>query len=162
MAAGGWLTARRGGGAARRIPIEDFTRGAYETALEPGELLVSVHVPPLPAGTALVHRKMSFHERPAITVAANVTVRDGAIAEARLAVGSIGLAAQRLARAEQCLVGKDASDPRTAQLGPCLAAAGHEAQPVEDANGSAEYKRHLVQVMVERCVREALAQAPAP
>lgn len=159
MAAGGWLTARRGGEPGRRIDIEDFTRGAYETALEPGELLVSVHVPPLPAGSALVHRKMSFHERPAITVAVNVTVRDGTVAEARLAVGSIGLAAQRLSAAERCLIGKDASDPRTAQLGPCLAAAGREAEPVEDPNGSVEYKRQLVQVMVERCVRAALTQA---
>jgi carbon-monoxide dehydrogenase medium subunit len=161
MAAGGRLTARRGGGPPREIAVEDFTRGAYETALQPGELLVSVRVPPLPASSALVHRKMSFNERPAITVAANVTVRDGAVTEARLAVGSIGLTAQRLSAAEHCLVGKEASDPRTAQLGPCLAAAGRQAEPVEDTNGSAEYKRHLVQVMVERCVREALAQAQA-
>jgi aerobic carbon-monoxide dehydrogenase medium subunit len=160
-AAGGWLTARRGGAPARRIAVEEFTRGPYETALEAGELLLSIHVPALPPGSALVHRKMSFNERPAITVAANVTVRDGAIAAARLAVGSIGVAAQRLTAAEECLQEVDARNPRTAQLGPCLGLAGREAQPVADANGSVEYKRQLVHVMVERCVREALAQAQA-
>jgi carbon-monoxide dehydrogenase medium subunit len=159
MAADGWLTAQRGGAPARRIPIEDFTRGAYETALEPGELLVSVHVPRLPPGSALVHRKVSFRERPAITVAVKLTVRDTTIAAARLAVGSIGLAAQRLSGAERCLHGLDAANPRTTQLGPCLESAGREAEPIEDANGSVEYKRQLVRVMVERSVREALAQA---
>jgi carbon-monoxide dehydrogenase medium subunit len=160
-AAGGWLTARRGGAPSRRIPIEEFTSGPYETVLEPGELLLSIHVPVLPPGSALVHKKISFHERPAITVAANVTVRDGTIAAARVAVGSIGVAAQRLTAAEECLRELDASDPRTAQLGPCLELAGREAAPVADANGSIEYKRQLVRVMVERCLRQALAQAPA-
>jgi aerobic carbon-monoxide dehydrogenase medium subunit len=155
-AAGGWLTARRGGAPPRRIGIEEFARGPYETALEPGELLVSVHVPPLPPGSALVHRKMSFHERPAITVAANVTIRDGQLAGARLAVGSVGLAAQRLTGAEECLQGLDAVDP---ELGPCIETAGREAEPIDDANGSIEYKRQLVRVMVERTVRQAIAQA---
>ena len=161
IAAGGSVTVRGGGSGARRLPAEVFTRGPYETALAPGELLVAVHVPPLATGSVLVHRKMSFHERPAITVAANVTVRDGTIAAARVAVGSIGVAAQRLTAAEECLRELDASDLRTAQLGPCLELAGREAAPVADANGSIEYKRQLVRVMVERCLREALAQASA-
>ena len=33
------------------------------------------------------------------------------------------------------------------------------ASPVEDANGSVEYKRQLVRVLVERAMREALARA---
>src|SRR5581483_9225010 len=45
IAAGGAVSARRGGGPARRIPLEQFVRGPYETALEPGELLTAVHVP---------------------------------------------------------------------------------------------------------------------
>jgi aerobic carbon-monoxide dehydrogenase medium subunit len=160
-AAGGSITTRRGGEAPRRIPIEDFTRGPYQTALAPGELLVAVHVPPLPPGSALVHKKMSFSERPAITLAANLTVRDGKIERARLAVGSIGIAAGRLTGAEDCLHELDATDPRLTPLGVCLDAAGREAEPVQDANGSIEYKRQLVRVMVERCVRDALLEAQA-
>ena len=161
IAAGGSVTVRGGGSGARRLPAEVFTRGPYETALAPGELLVAVHVPPLATGSVLVHRKMSFHERPAITVAANVTVRDGTVAKARLAVGSIGLTAHRLAAAEEALVGASAVELLGEQLAACAAAAALESEPVEDANGSLEYKRQLVRVLVERTVREALAQTQA-
>lgn len=163
IAAGGSLTARRGGGEARRIPVEELTRGPYQTTLAPGELLVAVHVPALPGGSALVHRKMSFNERPAITVAANLAVRDGAVTEARLAVGSIGAAAQRLTGAEQAVLGIEAADPSPERLSPVADTAAGEAEPVADANGSIEYKRQLVRVLVGRCVRQALAEAgPGP
>jgi carbon-monoxide dehydrogenase medium subunit len=159
IAAGGSVSVRRGGSAARRIPIEQFTRGPYETALEPGELLTAVHIPALPTGSALVHRKMSFHERPAITVAVNVTVRDAVVAEARIAVGSIGLTPQRLMGAEQALDGATALEPPPGQLQACADAAAVEAQPIADANGSVEYKRQLVRVLIERSLREAFTHA---
>jgi carbon-monoxide dehydrogenase medium subunit len=159
IAAGGSVSVRRGGIAARRIAAEQLTRGPYETALDHGELLIAVHVPALPAGSALVHRKMSFHERPAITVAINVTVRDGAVAQARMAVGSIGLTAQRLLHAERALAGAPAVAPPPEQLQACAEAAAIEAEPVADGNGSLEYKRQLVRVLVTRSVCEALARA---
>jgi carbon-monoxide dehydrogenase medium subunit len=158
-AAGGSVTTRRGGEPARRIPIEEFTRGPYQTVLTRGELLVAVHLPVPVPGSVVVHRKMSFHERPAITLAANITVRDGMVTDARLAVGSIGLAAQRLPGAEHALLGADATDPGLAGLEACAEAAAGEAVAVEDANGSIEYKKHLVRVLVERSVRDAVAQA---
>lgn len=120
---------------------------------------MAVQVPPLGVGSALVHRKLSFHERPAITVAANVTVRDGSVTEARLTVGSAGVRAQRLAGAEQAVIGLDGFSPQTDQLRACAEAAGREAEPVADANGSVEYKRQLVRVLVGRCVAEAVAQS---
>jgi carbon-monoxide dehydrogenase medium subunit len=159
IAADGSLTARRGGGEPRRISIEDFTRGPYQNALEQGELLVSVHVPEPAPGSALVHRKMSFRERPAITVAVSLTVRDGAVSAARVAVGSIGVAAQRLAAAEEVLVGVDAAGPDPERLSRWAAVAAEEARPVADSNGSVEYKRQLVRVLVGRSVSEALAEA---
>lgn len=158
IAAGATLVAR-GRGAPREIPVEEFVLGPYETALAPAELLVSVAVPLQDPGSALVHRKMSFHERPAITVATNVTVRDGKIASARVALGSVGVAAQRLADTERSVLGIDAVAPTADTLAACADVAAEEAKPVEDANGSVEYKRQLVRVLIKRCLREALAQA---
>jgi carbon-monoxide dehydrogenase medium subunit len=154
IAAGGSLVTSSG----RQIPVEEFTRGPYETALEPAELLMAVHVPLLRPGSVLVHRKMSFNERPAITVAVNVRVADGAVAEARLAVGSVGVTAQRLLATERALLGVDAAAPSSDALSMCAEGAASEAKPVEDANGSVEYKRQLVRVLVGRCVRDALAE----
>lgn len=159
IAAGARLIARRGGGAPREIAVEEFTRGPYRNALAAGELLVGVEVPELPPGSALVHRKMSFRERPAITVATSVTVIDGAVAQARLAVGSVGVAPVRLRGAEPALVGADASSPEEQRLSEFAQNAAEEAQPVADANGSVEYKRQLVRVLVGRCAREAVSLA---
>ena len=141
----------------REMPVEEFTRGPYATALEPAELLVAVHVPQLPVGSALVHRKMAFHERPAVTVAVNVGVHDGAVAHACVAVGSVGVAAQRLRRTEETLIGS--SGPEADALSHCSETAAEEVEPVEDSNGSVEYKRQLVRVLVRRCAQEAIAKA---
>lgn len=157
IAAGGSLIAGAGS-AIRQISPEEFTPGPYETALAPGELLLAIEVPPLQPGSALVHRKLAFHERPAITVATNVAVRDGAVSETRVAVGSVGVTAQRLIDTEQSLNGVDAFGRDTAAISRCAEIAGREARPVEDANGSVEYKRQLVRVLVTRCVRDALGE----
>jgi len=160
IAAGGRLVAR-GQGPARKILVEEFTRGPYETALTPGELLVAIEVPEPAAGSGLVHLKMAFNERPAITIAANIAVRDGTVAASRIAVGSIGVAAQRLVETERSLAGVVAVEPSPEALSACAATAAQEARPVEDANGSIEYKRQLARVLFTRCVRTALADAVA-
>jgi carbon-monoxide dehydrogenase medium subunit len=159
IAAGGAVSVRRGGAPARRMPVEEFVLGPYETALEPGELLVAVHVPRPRPGSALVHRKLSFHERPAITVAANVRVEGRVVAEARVAVGSVGVRPVRVEQAESLLAGLDAATPAASVLNDVAAAAATAVEPVTDANGSIEYKRHLVGVLVGRCLRQAIGEA---
>lgn len=160
LAAGGAVSARRGDGAARRIEIADLIQGPYRTALEAGELLTAIHIPALSPATGLAHQKISFQERPAATVAARITVRDGAIDEARVAVGSVGAIPVRATDAERALTGAavDALDEPLAAAGE---AAAHGCAAVKDANGSPEYKHQLVRVLTGRCVRDAVGQAIA-
>jgi carbon-monoxide dehydrogenase medium subunit len=161
IAAGGELSIRRGGAAARRVTVEDFALGPYETDLKDGELLLAVHVPPLAPASALVHRKMSFQERPAITVAVNVELEDGRVRAARVAVGSVGVRPMRPRDAEQALAGLRARDPDESALAAAGDAAAAQCEPVADANGSVEYKRQLVRVLTGRVVSDALSQARA-
>jgi carbon-monoxide dehydrogenase medium subunit len=161
LAAGGSVSVRGGGAQARRIEIEDFCRGPYQTALQPGELLVGVHVPLPEAGGVMAHRKMSFSERPAVTVAAKLTITDGAVTAARIAVASVGLRPARTPAAERALAGLDALAPDAAQIAAVGDAAAAESEPVDDSNGSVEYKRQLVRDLTERCVGDALAAALA-
>jgi aerobic carbon-monoxide dehydrogenase medium subunit len=149
------IESRRGGGSTRRRPLHQFLGGPYEPVLEHGELVLSIRVPlPLP-GTSIVHRKFAFHERPAATVTCAARVVDGAIADARISVGSVGNVAVRAGEAEALLVGARADDDQALTAASARAAAASNA--VDDANGSAEYKAHLVEVMVGRAFREALA-----
>jgi carbon-monoxide dehydrogenase medium subunit len=151
------VESRRGDAPTRRRPLADFLGGPYEPVLDHGELVLSIRVPVPQAGTSIVHRKFAFHERPAATVTCAARVVAGAIADARIAVGSVGNVAVRAGEAEALIVGAAPDDEQA------LAAAGARAaavsEPVEDANGSAEYKAHLVEVMVVRALREALLAA---
>ncbi|HKP18110.1 MAG TPA: xanthine dehydrogenase family protein subunit M [Gaiellaceae bacterium] len=141
---------RRGSGPPRRVPIGEFTVGAYQTALQPGELLTAVRVPVPPEGTRIVHRKLRFHERPAVTVTCAVRSENGGVADARIAVGSVGVVPVRATEAERLLA---SGQPVTAAAEAAAGVAG----AVEDANGSVEYKENLVRVLVERALMEALA-----
>ena len=134
-----------------RQPLAEFLVGPYETALEHGQLLHSVRIPLPAAGTRIAHKKLAFHERPAATVACAVRADAGTIAEARIAVGSVGPRAVLV----EDLAGVAVDDADA--LATAAERAAEASGAVEDANGSAEYKQQLVRVLVERCVREALA-----
>jgi len=138
-----------------RTAIPDFLVGPYETALAPRELLHAVRIPIPAPGTGIAHRKLSFHERPAATVAAAIGVEGGVISSARIAVGSVGARAVQADAAAARLAGAAVDDAgATAEAGELAAEA---AGAVEDANGSVEYKQQLVRVLVERCVAAAVA-----
>jgi carbon-monoxide dehydrogenase medium subunit len=136
--------------AGARRPLSEFLVGPYQTSLAAGELLASVRVPAPPPGTSIVHRKLAFRERPAVTVTCVVRAADGAVAEARIAVGSVGPRPVRAAAAERALTA--APDDIAAAAALAAEAAGAAA----DANGSVEYKENLVRVLVERCLRDAV------
>jgi carbon-monoxide dehydrogenase medium subunit len=138
-----------------RRPLAEFLVGPYETALAHGQLLYSVRISFPREGTRIAHRKLSFHERPAVTVACAVRVEGGAIAEARIAVGSVGPRAVLATGAAEGLGGASVEDADRFRSAAALAA--EAAGAVEDANGSAEYKEQLVRVLVERCLRDALS-----
>jgi carbon-monoxide dehydrogenase medium subunit len=146
----------------RTLPVGDFLTGPWETALQPGELLVGVEVPPLPAGSGMAHLRFATHERPTATVSCLVRVEDGVLAEARIAVGSVGPRHVRAAAAESSLVGLAAHDPDRGVLRSAGEAAATAAEPDTDSNGSAEFKADVVATLVERALRRAIEASSAP
>jgi carbon-monoxide dehydrogenase medium subunit len=152
LAAGAEAVVRRGGAEPHALPIGDFMRGPYETALAEGDLLVSLRIPETGPGEAIAHRKLAFRERPAATVAVWVRLADRSPADVRIAVGSVGPVAVRAAAAEALLLG---GAPAAEVAGAAAEACG----AAQDANGSEEYKRQLVRVLVGRALAEALQRA---
>jgi carbon-monoxide dehydrogenase medium subunit len=139
----------------RTVPIAEFVRGPYETALEPRELLTEIRIPALPPRAVIAHEKFSVHERPALTVSCFVRADDGHVAEARIAVGSVSASPARVPEAESLLVGLPL-EPGSDRLQAAGEIAAEAVTPLEDLNGSAEYKRNLVRVYVARCCATAL------
>ncbi len=78
---------------------------------------------------------------------------DGTCAEARIGLNGAGPTPLRARRAEAALVG---TRPGEEAFAAAAAEASAESDPVGDLDGSAEYKRKMVQVFVKRALRQAL------
>jgi carbon-monoxide dehydrogenase medium subunit len=140
----------------RTLALSEFVIGPYQTALTPGELLAQIRIPVPPEGTRIVHQKLSFHERPAATVTVAAERRANVFTRVRIGVGSVGARPVRAHEAERMLAG--AGVESKGRWSDAAAAAAAAANAVDDSNGSAEYKAHLVEVLVKRCLADA-AQA---
>lgn len=144
----------------RELPLVDFQRGIYETALLPGELLSAIIVPPLPAGTAGRYVKFttgSSEERPCAGVAVIAQIENGICRDLRLAVGAVSPCAVRISSAEETARDMILTDQLIAAI---AAEAARVVEPIDDVRGPAEYKRHLVRVLVRRTI-SALANGAA-
>jgi xanthine dehydrogenase YagS FAD-binding subunit len=102
----------------RRIAIDDFFLAPGETPqlehpLEHGELIVAIDVPPSPLARGSVYLKFrdrQSYEFALVSVAAAIDVRDGVVADVRLALGGVGTKPWRARRAEAALRGGPADD----------------------------------------------------
>src|SRR5207247_3101338 len=97
----------------RSIPAGEFFKGMLETALEPGELLVEIAVPPLPgrSGTAFVEMARRHGDYALVGVAAVVTLDPrGRCQTARLSLLSVGDGPVLAPEAAKVLVGQAPSE----------------------------------------------------
>jgi carbon-monoxide dehydrogenase medium subunit len=144
----------------RRLALEQFLLGSYETALTPEELLVSVEMPALPVGVGVAYQRVEKIERPSVGVAVAAGMRDGALSDVRMAVGCVGPRPTRLRALEQRLTGERLADA------PAIVAAARDGlqdalEPVDDIHGSAAYKTYIVSVLLARGLAEATGTAGA-
>ncbi len=96
----------------RRIALEDFFVDMYATALEAGDVLLEVAIPPLPIGMTSTYLRLHRYQRPTLGVAVGARTTSGAIDEVRLAVGCVGPKAERLKELETKIKGATLSDAR--------------------------------------------------
>jgi xanthine dehydrogenase YagS FAD-binding subunit len=108
----------RGADTERRVPLTEFyvlprDRPDVENVLEHGELITAVEIPLLPAGARsgyLKVRDRASYEFALTSAAAALVIDDGAIVEARLALGGVGTIPWRARAAEDVLSGAPATD----------------------------------------------------
>ena len=138
----------------RRIALNDFFIDMYATALEPGELLLYVDIPALPAEMKSAYVRLHRYQRPTLGVAVGALMANGAIEELRLAVGCVGPKAERLPELQTKITGTKLSDAQR-----ILAEEKNYLRdllrPVDDLLGSAEYKLYMTGVMLGDALEEA-------
>jgi aerobic carbon-monoxide dehydrogenase medium subunit len=146
----------RGPGGDRVIPVAGFFKGFLETDLRPDEMIVEVRLPTPRPGAAMCEFARRHGDFAIVAVAAAVDSQGGACRDARVVLGGVGGTVQRATGAEATLIGSGLDvDAITAAARE--AAAG--ADPPGDIHGSAQYRRHLVQVLAARAIGEAAAHA---
>ena len=102
----------------RTISIEDYFVGPdvdlmRENVLRPGELLTAVIVPPPPQGQRSVYLKAQERESgdfALVSVAATLTIANGAVAEASIALGGVAPTPYRANGTEEYLRGREVAD----------------------------------------------------
>ena len=89
---------------ARTVPLKDFFFGIFETALEAGEILTAVRIPPMKQGARSRFKKYtctSVEAFAAVTVATVVEIGpNGSCTDARIGLSSIASMPMRAIRAE--------------------------------------------------------------
>jgi len=143
-------------GGVRSAKLADFLLGSYETGLERDEILTAVRVPASLGNTKATYLKFttrSSEDRPCAGVAAWVRRANGGVEEARVVVGAVSpipvvLAEKRFGSAN------DLNVDAITEIGRKAAAA---VDPIDDLRGPADYKRHIVNVLVRRALSECLA-----
>ncbi len=143
----------------RTLAAEDFFVSTLTTALEPGEILIEVRLPALAPRTGwsileISRRHGDFAMAGAVTT---VALDAGRIASARIVLFGVAPVALRASDAEQCLAGEQPGDALYATAAARSRAAVEE--PLSDLHASADYRRHLAGVLVQRSLREAVARA---
>src|SRR4029077_3054290 len=146
------LTSKQG---QRTLALEDFFVDYYQTALNPGELLTEIRVPPpeRPAWSHIKFTPRSIEDFATVGVAITLRAKNDTCEDVRLGLNSVAPIIIRAKQAEKRLVGKQITDSALREMGEI---ASTEVDPMDDNRGSAEYKRELVKVLVLRAAQEAL------
>jgi len=145
----------------RQVSLDGFLTGPDQTALQPGELLTQILVEPPPARTGTSFLKIMRRQAldcAIVSVCARVSVEEDGITckHARLGLAAVAPNPIRAPRAEAALEGKrlDAEAiAAAAQL------ARREARPITDVRATADYRSHLIGVLLERAIHRAAQRA---
>jgi aerobic carbon-monoxide dehydrogenase medium subunit len=135
----------------RRIPLKNFFRGMYETALESGEILADIKIPSPPAGSKGVYLRystLSANDWPCLGVAALLSKENGRCKELRLALGGVaptpllidGLEFTRDQSLDDGVVDK------------VLQKVEEQISPSSDLRGSEWYKRRMARLFVQKAI----------
>jgi carbon-monoxide dehydrogenase medium subunit len=127
----------------RTVTADEFFQGVYLTAVQPGEMLTRVTVPALSPGEGDGWASVTLGKEGTGIVNAAATVRNG---QARVAIGCVSAVPVVVeAEADEVSVRKAVADANL--------------DPPSDVHASADYRRHLAQVLAWRATEQALGSA---
>lgn len=142
----------------REIAADDFFVDVLTSALEPDEILTGIRVSKNGGGSSYdkLGRRGGHTDYAVAGASAHVSMADGHISSARVALTGVGTKPTLARAVMEALEGSDGSEESIAEAAE-LAADG--VTVLEDLYGSVDYKAHLAKVMVRRAVSQAVERA---
>jgi xanthine dehydrogenase small subunit len=141
----------------RDVPLSSFFTGYRRTALQQGELIVSIDIP-TPAPTLLSFYKVSKRRLDDISTVATAMAVDldasGRVRRSRFAFGGVAATPIRLLEAENALAGLPWDD---AAVGRVQRVIEQTLTPMSDHRGSREYRLQVSSSLVSRFWQETTA-----
>jgi carbon-monoxide dehydrogenase medium subunit len=143
----------QGTGGQRTIDAADLFRDYMETAIDAGEVLTEVRVPALD-GWGFNYQKFNRRSEDWAMVAVSAVIKQtGDICEdVRIGMTNMASVPLRASAVEAALRGQPLNAENIAKA---AEHAADDTSPPADLNASAEYKRHLAQVLCRRALTEA-------
>lgn len=139
----------------RTIPADDFFLGVFETALGGSEILTALAFNDAPnSAYAKFHHPASHYA--IVGVAANLTLKGGAVASARVALTGVAEKAFRATAVENALAGWKPGDEKG--LEKACAGAAQSVEVRADVQASAKYRSAMADVFTARAVAAAAAR----
>jgi carbon-monoxide dehydrogenase medium subunit len=156
LALGATVTAQSSSGV-RSIALDSFFEGLYATALEHGEMITEIEYPYVPTAVSAFGEHARRHGDFAVVgvAAVGVPAADASWQSVRIALGG---AADRPLLAEEAseLLAGTSLEPET--IAAAAAGCAAVARPRSDVRASADYRRHLISIYVQRVLEELRAR----
>ena len=143
----------------RDIAVEDFCIAPGRNAMAPGELLVSIHLPPPEPHSGATYLRFTPRNEMDIAVAGvgvHVVLDGDAFRSVRIALASVAPTPLFVREAGVQLASKPVND---ASLAEAAELARQAARPITDMRGTADYRRHLCGVLTRRALEAAIERA---
>jgi aerobic carbon-monoxide dehydrogenase medium subunit len=141
-------------GRERRVAARDFYKGAYVTALEPGEILTAIRIPVPAVGHGCAYEKLKRKIGDYATAAAAVllVMNRGKVASCSIGLTNVADTPLWASEAARILTG---SELDAATVKRAVAAAEAITSPAADARGPARYRTKMAGVMLTRALARA-------
>jgi carbon-monoxide dehydrogenase medium subunit len=141
----------------RRVPADDFFLDLFQTAIEPGELLVAIHVPVVQPSHRWAFHELARRRGDFALAGCGILAEfvDDVVKQVRIAFFSVGSTPLRARQAEDSLIGKKLDQ---AAIAAAQAVVGDDLDPPEDEHTPPAMKRHLARVLLGRLLGEIARQ----
>lgn len=144
----------------RLIRAREFFDGPFTTMLRPDEILVEIRLP-LARGRlygSYLKLERKIGDFATVGVAVQLDMDDGTVRTAGIGLTAVAESNIEAREAEAALAGQRLDEAVIAEAARLAAEAG---DPKTDVRGSAEYKRDIVRVYVQRALRQAASRGDA-